>query len=309
MGACSWRNRRARKPGRYVAGMRVGVLVVPADPWPEFSRRVQRLEAMGYDHVWTSDHLTWRRYRDRPWFGSTPFLAGVAATTERIRFGPLVASPSFRHPVAYAKEVVTLDQMSGGRLMLGIGAGGPGFDATVLGNGQPTLAERFDRYREFVTLLDRLLREPLVSADGEYYSASEARREPPCVQQPRVPFVLAAEGSRALELVAQHGDAWVTLTNGPDAVASRVAKLNEACERSERDPRTLDRLLLSANEVERPLASVGAFEDFVGHYAELGFTDIAFHYPRADDDIFTDDEAIIEQIAADVLPGLLPSSG
>src|SRR4051812_21112894 len=106
MAACSWRNRRARKPGRYVAGMRVGILLLPAHPWPETAARVQYLDALGFDHVWTFDHLSWRRYRDKPWWGSTPWLAGVAAITERIRLGTLVTSPTFRHPVPYAKEVV-----------------------------------------------------------------------------------------------------------------------------------------------------------------------------------------------------------
>ena len=284
--------------------MRVGVLLLPADPWPETVALAERVEAMGYDHLWTYDHLSWRRYRDHAWFGSTPWLVGVAVVTERIRVGPMVASPSFRHPVPYAKEIVTLDHMSNGRLLLGIGAGGIGFDSTVLGTAVPEPRPRFDRYAEFVGLLDQLLREPEVSARGAYFAAQQARREPPCVQQPRVPFVLAAEGRRGFALVAQHGDAWVSLAQGPDVVASRVEQFDAACEAVGRDPRTVDRVLLSANDVERPLTSPDAFRDFVEHYEALGFTDIVFHHPRADDPVFTDDPAMVERIATEVLPEL-----
>ena len=80
--------------------------------------------------------------------------------TDRIRLGTMVASPNFRHPVTLAKEAMTLDHVSGGRLTLGIGAGGPGSDATVLGGEQPSPAERVARFAEFVEVLDQLLREP-----------------------------------------------------------------------------------------------------------------------------------------------------
>ena len=113
--------------------MRVGVVLLPTDPWPEARVRVELVEALGYDHLWTYDHLSWRHYRERPWFASIPWLTAAAAATSRIRIGPLVSSPNFRHPVNLAKETMTLDNISGGRVILGVGAGGPGFDSTVLG--------------------------------------------------------------------------------------------------------------------------------------------------------------------------------
>ena len=93
----------------------------------------RRAEALGFDHAWTYDHLAWRSLRDSPWFGAVPTLTAAAMATERIRLGTLVASPNFRHPVPFATELVTLDDISGGRLTLGIGAGGDGWDATMLG--------------------------------------------------------------------------------------------------------------------------------------------------------------------------------
>ena len=110
------------------------MVILPERSWAEARPRWEQAEALGFDHAWTYDHLTWRSFRDQPWFGALPTLTAAALVTERIRLGPLVASPNFRHPVPFAKELVTLDDISGGRLTLGIGAGGTGWDATVLGD-------------------------------------------------------------------------------------------------------------------------------------------------------------------------------
>ena len=134
--------------------MRFGVVILPEHRWAEAQRIWRRAEDLGFDHAWTYDHLAWRSLRDSPWFGAMPTLTAAALATERIRLGPLVASPNFRHPVPFAKEVVTLDDISGGRLALGIGAGGYGWDATVLGQSRLSPADRLERFAEFVDLTD-----------------------------------------------------------------------------------------------------------------------------------------------------------
>src|SRR4051812_17721460 len=106
--------------------MRIGVCILPEISWPEFRRRVQLLEEIGVDHVWTYDHLAWRDLRDGPWLTAVPLLAAAATATSRIRLGTLVASPNFRHPVVFAKELVALDQISGGRVIGGDRGGGGG---------------------------------------------------------------------------------------------------------------------------------------------------------------------------------------
>src|ERR671918_474002 len=113
--------------------MRVGVVILPELRWSEAAARWGRAEELGFDHAWTYDHLAWRSLRDSAWFGAVPTLAAVAAVTSSIRLGTLVASPNFRHPVPFARELVSLDDVSGGRLTVGLGAGGEGWDATVLG--------------------------------------------------------------------------------------------------------------------------------------------------------------------------------
>src|SRR5829696_1372838 len=196
--------------------VRVGVVILPEAGWAESRNRWVRAEQLGFDHAWTYDHLTWTTFRDAPWFGALPTLTAAAEVTERIRLGPLVASPNFRHPVPFAKELVTLDDISRGRLTLGIGGGGTGWDATVLGEEPWSPRERADRFEEFLTLTDLLLRQPATTSAGRFYRAEEARTYPGCVQQPRIPFFVAGVGPRALRLAARHGQAWVTAGAGSD---------------------------------------------------------------------------------------------
>ena len=294
--------------------MRIGVLLLPTDPWPETVARVQRLEELGFDHVWTYDHLSWRRYRDRPWHAAVPWLTGLATFTSRLRLGTMVASANFRHPVTLAKEAMTLDHVSNGRFILGVGSGGLGFDATVLGGEPLALPERRQRLVEFVELLDKLLRQPETSYHGTYFTAVEARMIPGPVQTPRLPLALAAGDPKTLALVARYADAWITYGDtthrqttaaGTDAaVRQQTELLAEQCAALGRDYGSIDRIFLSGNTDERPLRSLEAFRDLVGRCCELGFTDLVFHHPRPDDPVWDEPPAIVEAIATEVLPTL-----
>jgi alkanesulfonate monooxygenase SsuD/methylene tetrahydromethanopterin reductase-like flavin-dependent oxidoreductase (luciferase family) len=271
--------------------MRLGVVILP-----ELRREVlgpvwRRAEALGFDHAWTYDHLAWRALRDSTWFAAVPTLAAAALATRRIRLGPLVASPNFRHPVSFARELIALDDLSGGRLVLGIGAGGSGWDARILGQAPWSPRERAERFEEFVTLTDRLLREPATSYAGRYYSAHEARSHPGCVQQPRVPFAVAATGPRGMRLAAQYGETWVTTgdrqreglgaVEGARVIAAQGARLGEACAVAGRDPSTLARMVLTGAGLAAGLDSVESFRETLGRYAEAGVTDLVVHWPRA----------------------------
>jgi len=267
------------------------VVVLPEHPWSEARRLWSRVEGLGFDHAWTYDHLAWRSLRDRPWHAAVPYLAAAAVVTARVRLGTLVASPNFRHPVPFAREIVTLDELSGGRLTLGLGAGGTGWDAHVLGQ-RWSQAERTGRFTEFVTMLDRLLRERAVSDHGRYYEAVEARSYPGCVQTPRVPFAVAATGPKGMRLAAAYGQTWATtgdagpegelidVADGVRVVRSQMALLDDACESVGRDPATIDRLVLTGPRLEAGLESSGSFEDLCGRYAEAGVTDLVVHWPR-----------------------------
>lgn len=292
--------------------MRVSVVILPIYRASEALTRWRAAEEAGFDGAWTYDHLSWRSFRDEPWFGSVPTLAAAATVTSRIRLGTLVSSPNFRNPVTFAKDVMTLDDLSAGRFTLGIGAGGTGFDATTLGQEPWSPRERQDRFEEFLDLTDTLLTNASTTFRGDYYAAHEARMLPGCVQRPRVPFAVAATGPRGLRLAARLGQAWVTFGDPKRlagltcdeyavAVAGQLRRLEDACAEQGRDPRELDRIMLNGSTGERALESVDAFVDFAGRYAAIGMTEIAVHLP-VPDTVFGTDEAVFDKIVADGLP-------
>ncbi|MFJ6515895.1 LLM class flavin-dependent oxidoreductase [Streptomyces sp. NPDC091406] len=291
--------------------MRLSTVILPIHRWAEGQKSWQRAEELGFHTAYTYDHLSWRTFRDGPWFGALPTLTAAATVTERLRLGTLVTSPNFRHPVTLAKELISLDDISGGRVTLGIGAGGSGFDATALGQEAWTPRERADRFAEFVPLLDRLLTEDAVTDRGTHYTALEARNIPGCVQRPRLPFAVAATGPRGLKLAARHGQAWVTTgdpklyENGtPEesraALRAQNEKFTAACAEIGRDAGEPDRILLTGFTPDRtaPLESVDAFVDFAGRHGELGFTEIVIHAPIPDS-VFDVDPEVFERIATE----------
>ncbi|MEV1020109.1 LLM class flavin-dependent oxidoreductase [Streptomyces sp. NPDC050264] len=301
--------------------LRLSTVILPHRRWHEGARDTWlRAEELGFHTAYTYDHLSWRvPFRDGPWFGAVPTLTAAAGVTERLRLGTLVTSPNFRHPVTLAKELISLDDISGGRITLGIGAGGTGFDASALARSDEeawTPRERADRFAEFVPLLDRLLTEDTVSYDGTFYSAGGAQNIPGCVQRPRLPFAVAATGPRGLKLAARHGQAWVT-TGDPklyeegtpeesiQAIRGQVGKLAAACDAIGRDVAELDKVLLTGFTPERgrPLESVDAFVDFAGAHRELGFTELVVHWPIPDT-AFAADQKVFETIATEALAQL-----
>jgi alkanesulfonate monooxygenase SsuD/methylene tetrahydromethanopterin reductase-like flavin-dependent oxidoreductase (luciferase family) len=298
--------------------IRLSTVILPHQRWHEGARdEWVGAEQLGFHAAYTYDHLSWRSFRDRPWFGAVPTLAAAAAVTERIRLGTLVTSPNFRHPVPLAKDLLSLDDVSGGRVTLGIGSGGTGFDATALGQQPWSARERADRFEEFVTLLDHLLTHPGdASWEGRFYSAHEVRNLPGCVQRPRIPFALAAIGPRAMRLAARHGRAWVTFGDPalPDdatteewqeSLRRQVDRLVEAG--AVEDRQVEERILLLDSAPPGTLQSVSAFVDLAGVVAELGFTEVVLHWPIPDS-VFAADLATFEQIATEAPAQLTRSS-
>ena len=284
--------------------MRISVVILPHERWAVARSTWQRAEELGLHAAYTYDHLSWRSFRDRPWFDAMGTLAAAAVATSTIRLGTLVTSPNFRHPVPLAKELLTLDDLSWGRLVVGIGSGGTGFDAGALGASPWGPAERSARFTEFVTLLDRLLTRSETTWAGEYYSAHEVVRHPAPVASPRPPFVISAMGPRALDLAAGFGQGWVTTGSLDDGVTAEAAVgeqlrgLDRALATLGRDRSSLDRLLLDGFGDEPTLDSVDAFVDVAGRYGRLGITELVVHWPVPDSP-FDVDLGLFERIVTD----------
>jgi alkanesulfonate monooxygenase SsuD/methylene tetrahydromethanopterin reductase-like flavin-dependent oxidoreductase (luciferase family) len=293
--------------------MRLGVVILTEEPWQRNADRWRKVEDLGFDSAWTYDHLHWRGLREGAWYASVPVLAAAAAITQRIRIGVLVASPNFRHPVTLAKETITLDDISAGRFVLGIGAGSPDAgDSAVLGAAALSANERADRFAEFVKLTDELLQSSSTTHTGRYYTAADAVMIPGCVRQPRVPLAIAASGRRGLALAAAYGDAWVTM--GPTdwsrgyqpeeclaVVTAQLRRFCRACEQAGRDVNLIERIFVSTGWAGNPLASPQACLKMAEQYAAAGITDLILHWPRQSG-VYAGDLQVLHDIAVSVLP-------
>jgi len=288
--------------------MKHGIIVLPQYDWPEAARRWQLAEQLGFDHAWTYDHLSWRGLAGERWHATIPTLTAAAMVTERIGLGFFVASPNFRHPVPFAKELATLDDIAGGRVLLGVGSGGIGFDAHVLGQGELTPRQRHERFLEFTDGLDALLRferpgSDGITFDGEWYTAHDARMVGAPAQHPRMPLLIAGNGPKTIRYAAERGDGWVTTGGNEDddveawwAGVGRVAHAFDDAYAESGRTETVARYLLLDDENRYSLQSVTAYEDAVARAESLGFTDVVAHWPRASG-IYEGDESVLEQLS------------
>lgn len=286
--------------------MKLSTVILPLEGWSISKEKWRRAEALGFHAGYTYDHLSWQRLENRPWYGAISTLTAASLETLRLKVGSLVTSPNFRHPVPLAKDLLSIDEMSGGRLIVGIGAGGSGNDASVLGQEAWSPRERSERFEEFVVLLDQLLRDPLTTSRGHFYAATDARMLPGPVQQPRPPFLIAAGGPRGLDLTARLAEGWVTHGFTSDGatceenVTHQLGLLRAALEGHDRLEEDIAKVLLDGIADEQPLVSLDAFVDWAGRYRALGITELVIHWPEPDSP-FDFDMATFEKIALEGL--------
>jgi probable F420-dependent oxidoreductase len=207
--------------------------------WPAIRDLARQAEAGGVDSVWVYDHLVFRLQGETTGIHEAwTLLAAIAAVTERVEIGTIVLATSFRNPALLAKMATTLDDVSGGRLILGVGCGW--HEPEYAAFGYP-FDHRVDRFAEALAILAPLLREGTVTFAGDYYRAED------CVILPRgprdrIPLLVAAKGPRMLRLTAVHADAWNTAWFGvpDDRLAQRLAGMRAACADVGRDPASLE---------------------------------------------------------------------
>lgn len=293
----------------------VGVLVVQNLPWPLWRSRVQEVEALGYDGVYVWDHLVHRTQEPTdPLFDGLTVLAAAAELTSRLRLGTLVASPTIRHPVLLAKQAMTIDNLSGGRMELGIGAAGVLLDYDVLGMEPWTKAEQVERFRSTVEAVDGALRGE-TSYSGAYGSGTGVTMAPGSVQSPRLPLTLAAHGPRTLAIAGRYADCWNTVTTRDlpadevlALVVSRTELLEQAAVEAGRDPASIRRSVLIGSNAWPVLASPTAFREAVLRYYEVGVTEVVLVHPDHPAEVkVAHGEAapgIVRRIAEEVLPDL-----
>jgi F420-dependent oxidoreductase-like protein len=281
------------------AGVRFGIVTDQNLPWPTLVERWRLFETLGFDSVWDCDHFIQPSRPTGPYFEAWTLLAALAAVTERIRIGVLVSCNTFRHPSLLAKQAVTVDHVSNGRLELGLGAGWYEPEHPMFGIPFPPTSELVGRFQEAVQLVDRVLRNDTTTYAGRFYQVKEAPTRPKPVQQPRPPLVLAAHKPKMLRIVAEYANTWNSFGT-VDEMRERNAILDEHCAALGRDPRSIVRSLYgwAAMMPSDPWASVDAFREMVGRYAEAGVDEFLIDQPRPEQ------QAVLERVAAEVLPSL-----
>lgn len=264
--------------------------------WEPLLRHVRFFEELGFDSIWFCDHMQRPSRPDDPCLEGWTTLAALAALTTRPRLGLLVNSNTFRNPTLVAKEALTVDQISGGRLEVGLGAGWFEPEHERFGFDFPATGELVSRFKEGVEIIDLALRNDTISYDGKYYQVKEAPFRPRPVQQPRPPLTLGAHGPRMLKIVAQYADRWNSFGT-LEEMKERSAALDEACAEIGRDPAEIRRSLYGWTIPLKidPWSSVEAFRDVVGRYQEIGISEFLMEAP------FEEQFDMTERIAAEVV--------
>jgi len=289
--------------------IRFGIITLPNKAWSTLVDHWQYIESLGFDSLWISDHFVNPFLPEEPMFEAWTALAGLATHTSRIRVGTLVTLMAFRNPAFLAKQALTVDHLSGGRLELGLGAGGQWIDHQMAGIDVWSPAEQAERFREVVEIVDHLLRSEVTTYQGTYYRVQEAQMHPAPIQRPRPPLMLAAHGKKGLQLVAVRADAWNTfgiyhlVGDALDGTRLRNQQLDDYCAAAGRDPRTVRRSFLAGLTGDQPFASIQAFQDFIDRYREAGIDEFIFYYPP-----FAAANGIFERVATEAIPTLKAQS-
>jgi alkanesulfonate monooxygenase SsuD/methylene tetrahydromethanopterin reductase-like flavin-dependent oxidoreductase (luciferase family) len=227
--------------------------------WAEIRELAIRAEAMGFDTVWIPDELLWRppEGQTRGWWECVAMTGAVATATSRVKVGTWVLSALHRNPAITAKAVETLDEISGGRFVLGLGSGHAGRQAHAFGLPEDHVIGRFE---EAVKIIIPLLRKGRADFEGTYHAARDLEQRPVGPRPGRIPIMMGAKGPKMLRMAAIHADIWswyVEERSDLGEFAPRLAALEAACLEVGRDPASIGR---SAGIIVEPPDITGAAE-------------------------------------------------
>ena len=225
--------------------------------WSEIRDLAIQAEAMGFDTVWLADELLWRPVdgETRGWWECVAMAGAVAASTSRVNVGTWVLSALHRNPGITAKAVETLDEISGGRFVLGLGSGHAGRQAHAFGLPEDHV---FGRFEEAVEIIVPLLRQGRADFEGTFHAARDLEHRPVGPRPGRIPIMVGAKGPKMLQLAVRHADIWswyVEERSDLTEFGPRLEALLAACDAAGRDPATIGR---SAGIVVEPTAVSGA---------------------------------------------------
>jgi F420-dependent oxidoreductase-like protein len=230
--------------------MKLGVMLEGQEgvTWDLWRQLMARVEALGFESLWRSDHFVSLEDSSRDAIETWVALTLTAAETTRLRFGPLVCPMTFRHPSLLARMAASVDTLSGGRLVLGLGAGWNEYEHRAFGIPFPPLRERMDLLEEGIEVVLRLLRDGPAHFDGRHYQLQGSDPRPKPIQQPRIPLLVGTTGAgRMLRIVARYADEWdAPGITSPPAYRARRERLAEYCRSINRDPDEIRRCVSTA---------------------------------------------------------------
>jgi F420-dependent oxidoreductase-like protein len=254
--------------------MRFSAWLSHQQPWSELVAAARHLEGTGWDGLYVADHFMGDGGGfgpvDDPNHEATALLAGLAASTERVRLGSLVLGATYRHPAVLANWASTVDHISDGRLLLGLGAGWQENEHEQYGIELGSPGTRIARFDEYCAVVTGLLRQRETTVEGEHYVVRNAISEPKPVQE-RLPLLIGGKGDRMLGLVARHADEW-NMWSLPDAQAERAGVLARRCEAIGRDPGEIRRSTQALVMLTDDAALAERFVAGVGGRAAVGGT-------------------------------------
>jgi alkanesulfonate monooxygenase SsuD/methylene tetrahydromethanopterin reductase-like flavin-dependent oxidoreductase (luciferase family) len=264
--------------------IRFGATVLQVVPFEQLSEDFAFAESIGLDNAWVIDQFGIDEAPEMPLLEAWTTLAALARDTERIRLGAMVTNVAMRHPGVLAQSILTVDQISGGRVEAALGGGFYPVEHAALGIEFSDGPTRSERLKEAVQILDRSLRGQTITYDGRHYQLNEATFRPLPTQHPRPPLWVAAQATRSIRVAVQHADAVISLGSEGQhmdvslkAYRERMQRVDELCAEAGRDPGSLRRCLFAGWADEPIFASIEATHDFVGRYVEAGATDFTFY--------------------------------
>ena len=273
--------------------LRFQTAIMPNCGIDEFLRRFRHAEDVGFDMATTGDHFVDWTSPERPWLEAWTAMTAVACNTTRIRLAHYVNQIPLRNPAMLARQALTLDHISGGRLEVGLGIGlviDPAYD--MIGVPNWTAKERVDRFPDYVEVVDRLLSNEKASFKGEYYEAADAVMNPRPVQSPRPPIVIAALGPKMMRIAAKYADNWNSLSFADSfekqlaEMKDRVARMQDYLADAGRSPNDVrfsyqmfDPASRASGGAITYYASSNLFMDMAESLIELGISELGPYYP------------------------------
>jgi len=230
--------------------MKLGVMIEGQEgmTWDLWRQLTTKVEALGFESLWRSDHFMSLEDSSRDAIETWAALTLTAAETTRLRFGPLVCPMTFRHPSLLARMAASVDVLSGGRLVLGLGAGWNEHEHRAFGIPFPHPLERIDLLEEGIEVILRLLGDGPAHFNGRYYQLKGANPHPKPAQQPRIPLLIGTTGAgRMLRVVARYADEWdAPGITSPAVYRARRKRLDSYCREIKRDPDEIRRSVSTA---------------------------------------------------------------